>query len=94
MITTSGTYLWSFVTQMFQNGQPSHGSDSKTYKDITSTLLLGTPASLYVEVPTLQIYLLGKGSRSTTVLSVISVSFISIVWYMFIVRRFIPKRKQ
>ena len=24
MFTTSGTYPWSFVTQIFHNGQPSH----------------------------------------------------------------------
>jgi hypothetical protein len=27
---TSGTYAWSFVTQIFHNRQPSHGSDRKT----------------------------------------------------------------
>jgi hypothetical protein len=25
VFTTSGTYPWSFVTQIFHNGQPSHG---------------------------------------------------------------------
>ena len=25
MFTTSGTYPWSFVTQIFHKGQPSHG---------------------------------------------------------------------
>jgi hypothetical protein len=25
VLTTSGTYPWSFVTQIFHNGQPSHG---------------------------------------------------------------------
>jgi hypothetical protein len=29
--TTSGTYPWSFVTQIFHSGQPSHGGDRKTY---------------------------------------------------------------
>jgi hypothetical protein len=29
VLTTSGTYLWSFVTQIFHNGQPSHGGDRK-----------------------------------------------------------------
>ena len=28
--TTSGTYPWSFVTQIFLNGEPSHGDDRKT----------------------------------------------------------------
>jgi hypothetical protein len=27
VLTTSGTYPWSFVTQIFHNGQPSHGGD-------------------------------------------------------------------
>ena len=29
VLTTSGTYLWSFVTQIFHKGQPSHGGDRK-----------------------------------------------------------------
>jgi hypothetical protein len=28
--TTSGTYPWSFVTQIFYNGQPSHGGEVDT----------------------------------------------------------------
>jgi hypothetical protein len=32
VLTTSGTYLWSFVTQIFHNGQPSHGGDRKTFE--------------------------------------------------------------
>jgi hypothetical protein len=35
--TTSGTYPWSFVTQIFHNGQPSHGGDRKTFEVMTST---------------------------------------------------------
>ena len=27
---TSGTYPWSFVTQIFHTGQPSHGGECKT----------------------------------------------------------------
>jgi hypothetical protein len=27
VFTTSGTYPWSFVTQIFHNGQPSDGGD-------------------------------------------------------------------
>jgi hypothetical protein len=37
VFTTSGTYLWSFVTQIFHSGQPSHGGDRKTFQVITST---------------------------------------------------------
>jgi len=31
VLTTSGTYPWSFVTQIFHNGQPSRVGDSKTF---------------------------------------------------------------
>jgi len=37
MFTTSETYPWSFVTQIFHNGQPSHGGDRKTFEAMTST---------------------------------------------------------
>jgi hypothetical protein len=37
MLTTSGTYPWSFVTHIFHNGQPSHGGDRKTSEVMTST---------------------------------------------------------
>ena len=36
-VFTSGTYPWSFVTQMFHIGQPSHGGDHKTFEVMTST---------------------------------------------------------
>jgi hypothetical protein len=42
VFTTSGTYPWSFVTQIFHNGQPSHGADRKIFEVITSTLPKGT----------------------------------------------------
>ena len=35
--TTSGTYPLPFVTQIFQNGQPSHGGDRKTFEVMPST---------------------------------------------------------
>jgi len=31
VFTTSGTYPWSFVTQIFYHGQPSHGGDHKIF---------------------------------------------------------------
>jgi hypothetical protein len=37
VLTTSGTYPWSFVTQIFHSGQPSHGGDRKTFEVMTST---------------------------------------------------------
>jgi len=33
-VFTSGTYPWSFVTQIFHNG---HGSDRKTFEVMSST---------------------------------------------------------
>jgi hypothetical protein len=36
-VFTSETPLWSFVTQKFHNGQPSHGGDRKTFEVMTST---------------------------------------------------------
>ena len=29
--------IWSFVTQIFHNGQQSHGGDSKTFEVMSST---------------------------------------------------------
>jgi hypothetical protein len=37
LLTTSGTYPWSFVTQIFHNGQPGRGADRKTFEVMTST---------------------------------------------------------
>ena len=42
MFTLSGTYPWSFVTQIFHSGQPSHGGDRKSFEVMTSTLPKGT----------------------------------------------------
>ena len=53
-VSTSGTYPWSFVTQIFHNGQPSHGDDRKIFKVMTSTLpkgTLGSVASLLATTP-------------------------------------------
>jgi hypothetical protein len=49
VFTTSGTYPWSFVTQIFHNSQPSHGGDCKIFEVMISTLpkgSLGSVASL------------------------------------------------
>jgi hypothetical protein len=49
VLTTSGTYPWSFVTQIFHNGQPSHGGDRTIFEVMTSILpkeTLGSVASL------------------------------------------------
>jgi hypothetical protein len=42
VFTTSGTYPWSFVTQIFHSGQSSHGGDRKIVEVMTSTLPKGT----------------------------------------------------
>ena len=41
---TCGTYPWSFVTQIFHNGQPNHGGDCKFCEVMTSILPKGTLA--------------------------------------------------
>ena len=46
VFTTSGTYPWSFVTQIFHNGLPSHGDDRKIFEVMTSTLPKGTLGSV------------------------------------------------
>jgi len=38
VFTTSGTYPWSFVSQIFHNGQPSHSVYRKIFEVMTSTL--------------------------------------------------------
>jgi hypothetical protein len=40
VLTTSGTYPWSFMTQIVNNGQPSHGGDRKTFEVMTSRVSL------------------------------------------------------
>jgi len=37
VLTTSGTYPWSFETHIFHSGQPSHGGDRGTFEVMTST---------------------------------------------------------
>jgi hypothetical protein len=37
VITTSGAYPWSFITQIFRDGKQSHGSDRKTF-ELTASL--------------------------------------------------------
>jgi hypothetical protein len=46
VLTTGGTYPWSFVTQIFHNGQPSHGGDRKIFEVMTSNLPQGTLGSV------------------------------------------------
>jgi hypothetical protein len=42
VLTTSGTYAWLCVTQIFHSGQSSHGGDRKIFEVKTSTLPKGT----------------------------------------------------
>jgi hypothetical protein len=51
VLTRRGTYPWSFVTQIFHNGQSSHGGDGENFEVMTSTLpreTLDSVASLLV----------------------------------------------
>ena len=43
VLTTSGTYPWSFVTQIFHSGQPSHEGDHKAFSSSAASLLAATP---------------------------------------------------
>jgi hypothetical protein len=38
--------MWSFVTQIFYSGQPSHGGDRTIFEVMTSTLPQGTLGSV------------------------------------------------
>ena len=46
VFTASGTYPWSFVTQIFHNSQPSHGGDHKSFEVMPSTESRGTLGSV------------------------------------------------
>jgi len=38
VLTTIGTYPWSFMTQIFRNSYPSQGGDRKTFEVMTLQL--------------------------------------------------------
>jgi hypothetical protein len=46
VFTTSGKYPWSFVTQIFHNGQPIYGGHRTNFEMMTSTLPKGTLVSV------------------------------------------------
>ena len=46
MLTVSGTYPWSFVTQIFHHGQPYHGGYRTTVEAMISTWPSGTLGSV------------------------------------------------
>jgi hypothetical protein len=49
VLTTSGIYPWTFVTQIFHSGQPIHGGNRNIFEVMTSTLpeeTIGQIASL------------------------------------------------
>ena len=46
VLTTNGTYPWSFVTQIFHSGQPSRGGNCKIFEVMISTLPKGTLGSV------------------------------------------------
>ena len=50
VFTTSRTYPWSFVTQIFHNGQPSHGWRPKNFRSDDFNLTERNPyfSSLFV----------------------------------------------
>jgi hypothetical protein len=55
-VFTSGTYPWSFVTQIFHSGQPSHGGDRKAF-EVDSDYPFGIfKLFLYIIVTTLNLW--------------------------------------
>jgi hypothetical protein len=46
MISDCDTYPWSFVTQIFHKGQPSHGTDRNIFEVMTSALTKGILGSV------------------------------------------------
>ena len=58
VFTTSGTYPWSFVTQIFHSGQPSHGGDRKSDDfNLTKNHKLWNIASTERYIPRMQVLL-------------------------------------
>jgi hypothetical protein len=43
VLTTSGTYPWSFVTHICHSGQPCHGGDLKNVRSDDFKLIKGRP---------------------------------------------------
>jgi hypothetical protein len=68
VFTTSGTYPWSFMTQIFHNGQPSHSGDHKIFEVMTSTL----PKGILDSVASLLAATLYQGNPERTTSFVIS----------------------
>ena len=48
VFTTSGTYPWSFVTQIFRSGQPSHSDDRKTFEVMIEPIRTLDQITLYM----------------------------------------------
>jgi hypothetical protein len=63
----SGTYPWSFVTEIFHNGHPSRGGDCTIFEVMTSTSrgTLGSVASL-LTATLYQVILIGTTSSVTS----------------------------
>jgi len=58
VLKTSGTYMWSFVTQIFHNVQPSHGGDRNSFFNLSIGDLVSVAsllAAMHVLVPKFQI---------------------------------------
>ena len=48
VLTTSGTYPWSSVTQIFHNGQPSHGGGGKIFRSDDFSFTNGYGLCIYL----------------------------------------------
>lgn len=50
VITISGTYMWSFVPQIFCIGQPNNDGGRKFVESMISNISLGLLASVQTEI--------------------------------------------
>jgi len=52
VVTTSGTYPWSFGTQIFRNVRPNHGGNRKTFEvsSVQEITALGTQSRIAYEL--------------------------------------------
>ena len=67
VFTTSGAYPWSFVTQIFHNGQPSHGGDRKAFEMMTQ-LNQELPLILIIEI----VFFWVKGRMSESIRGILA----------------------
>jgi hypothetical protein len=86
VFTTSGTYPWSFVTQICHSGQPSHGGDRKTSRLVCcliSRLLICCLLSIFVVCCLLSIFVVCCLLSIFVACCLLSISYSLFVIYYF-----------